>query len=647
MDSSPYKRRRTSPSTSIAVTVENTDLGALPQNGGTTSRRRSSFMSPTKASLARFHPGLLARAKSAEPSRPVSKEIHGTIEQDSDLAGGMGGAVGHVAGIAPGELGSARNGVEKTQTLLATPKRRSKTPVQGNALAKQGQHMVDSGPRVSPPEEARDKGTAINGMNGGQQDRVAETADIQSTGITVVSDNQNFQLPSTPTQRGANAPTSGMGIGDDGEPSLPSTPSHLGLEAPPERPKGLSFSSPRRRPRRKGRSSAKSSPLKPPDVLPEHPPEHINKEQKPSNADLGPRLYIANTPKPPPPPEEIRLLEMQARLGDVEKQLQDIEDKVLRQLLLSSWQQGRSKEEKYMEKQKKDVIQRSTKIVQLRDEILQMQATQSIDHRQARPEETDQNVVSTRPSSLTQRLARYLPFSINPHPPEPRPPSPTNNDLNQFLDLDMAQSTAAPFMTTTSNMILLPSTVGNDLVQRQNVTMSTPQRLLVCDLLLIANITTQQVSHVDIQTLSPWAEPELGSWLRQSYENMGLAAFGRAFGRYWEVAKLRGTCWISCKQEFKNLVTNMPESDNPLLYLGLQDLVLARSNVQLKVTWRISLSEQGEVESHSSACPRFPPAWQQEANSELAKIGDAFIMLVEDRGIPEAVDMICKVVFPT
>ena len=80
-----------------------------------------------------------------------------------------------------------------------------------------------------------------------------------------------------------------------------------------------------------------------------------------------------------------------------------------------------------------------------------------------------------------------------------------------------------------------------------------------------------------------------------------------------------------------------PHDQRPLFYLGMQELVFARSNVQLKVTWRISLSDQGEVESHSSACPRFPAAWHQEATSELAKIGDAFMMLVEDRGISEAI----------
>lgn len=638
MDPTPSKRRRTSPSSSVAVTVENTDLGHFPQNGASTSRRRSSFMSPTKASLARFHPSLLPRAKSAEPRSPVRRGIHDSIEHDSVVAGGTNGTLGRAADTALEESELGINGVERGQGLRATPRRSSPTPGQGNASLNQGQSVMSSGPRASPPEELSDEGKAVNGTNAGQQKPVVDGEDTGSTGITVVPDSQNHQLPSTPTQRRPYVPASGMAIGEDGEPSLPSTPSQLGLESSQKRPKGLLFSSPSRRSRRKGRSSAKSSPLKPLDLPPEPPVQ----KQKSLVASLGPRRYIENTPKPPPPPDDARLLEMRSRLGDLEKQLQDIEDKVLRQLLVSPWQQDGRKEGKDIAKHKKDIVQRSTKILQLRDEALQIQ----VDHDQARLEAIDRRVASAKPSTLTQRLANFLPFSIKPRVPEPRPPSPKNKDVNQVLDLELPQTTAAPFTITTSETLLLPLAVDNSILQQQNVTMSTPQQLLKCDLQITANVTTQQISHLDIQALSSWAEPELGSWLRESREKMELAALGRAFGRYWEVAKRRGKCWISCKQDFRSLVANSPESNSPLLYLGMQDLVFARSNVQLKVTWRISLSDQGEVESHSSAYPRFPAAWQQEANSELAKIGDAFLMLVEDRGISEAIGMICKVVFP-
>ncbi len=642
MDFSTAKRRRTSLSGSIEVTRENTDLRQSAVNGISPSKRRSSLMSPTKASLARFYPSLLPRAKSAEPPRPGTKE-HTSIIERSATAGGSNGIVAHVAGTASEGSELKTNGVGRGLGMAVTSERRSQTPGEGNTLAKQGQSVVNPGPRASPPEEVRDEGTVISDTNGKLQGSIADAADIESTGVTYVPDSQNAQIPSTPTQREPLVPTSGMGVGEDGEPSLPSTPSQLDLEPPRERPKGLLLSSPSRRLRRTGRSSAKSSPLKPPAVPPEHP------DQKPMSqlASLGPRRHIAKTPKLPLPPEEIQLQQMRDRLNDLEKQLRDIEDKILRQLLVSSWHQDRGKELKDTAKQKKDVVQRSTKIVQLRHEVLEVQAAQSIHHREAEPEGFERKVASTKAPTLTQRLANILPFSMKPRPLEPKPPLPETMDMNEILHLGSLQTTAEPFTITTSDTLLLPTAADNNLLQRQLVTMSTSHQLLTCNFQVTANIASQQISHFDLQELSPWAEPELGSWLRQSYKTMEPAALGRAFGHYWEVARLRGNCWISCKQEFKDLVANVPESNSPFFFLGLQDLVFARSNVQLKVDWRISLSDQGEVESHSSAYPRFPPAWQQDANSELARIGDAFTMLVEDRGITEAIGMICKVVFPT
>ena len=590
-------------------------------------------MSPTKASLARFHPSLLPRAKSAEAPGPVNVEIHGSIEQDSATSGRTNGTEVNVAGTTSEHFESGVNGVAESLGLLVTTRRKSPSPREGSARAKRGLSVTSPVPRASPPEEARPKGTMDDGTNGGQQQPVTEIAGNGNSGITFIPDSQTSQVPSTPKQREPHAPTSGMGIGEDGEPSLPSTTSQLGLEPLWEKSKDLLFSSPIRRSRRKRRSAAKSSPLKSLDP----PPKKSNQKQNSSIADFGPRRYIENTPIPPPPKEEVFLMELQNRLNNVESQLEDIEVKLLEQLLASSWKKHGGKEGEHKAQQRKEVIQRSTRIVQLRDEVRQTRTAQSIEATL---------VAATKPSTLAQRLAKFLPFAMMSRSPEPRPPSPKTNDANHALDLNTMQTGVTPFTITISNVSLLPTTADNDLLQRQDVCLSTPQQSLKCDLQLTTNINAHQIAKLETRALSSWAEPELGSWLRGPREKMEVAALGRAFGRYWEVAKVRGKCWISCKQEFTNLVANAPESNSPLLYLGMQDLIFARSNVQLKLTWRISLSDQGEVESHSSAYPRFPAAWLQDANSELTKVGDAFMMLVEDRGIPEAIGTICKVVFP-
>ncbi|KAL9121331.1 MAG: hypothetical protein Q9187_002108, partial [Circinaria calcarea] len=59
MDVSPTKKRKTSLTTSVAVKPQNASNQPVIMDGSYTTPRRASFMSPTKASLARFHPDLL------------------------------------------------------------------------------------------------------------------------------------------------------------------------------------------------------------------------------------------------------------------------------------------------------------------------------------------------------------------------------------------------------------------------------------------------------------------------------------------------------------------------------------------------------------------------------------------------------------
>lgn len=65
MDSSPNKRRKTSHSTSVRLNATSTPNPSKPRpDRARTSPRRASFLSPTKASLARFNPELLAGSQS-------------------------------------------------------------------------------------------------------------------------------------------------------------------------------------------------------------------------------------------------------------------------------------------------------------------------------------------------------------------------------------------------------------------------------------------------------------------------------------------------------------------------------------------------------------------------------------------------------
>jgi hypothetical protein len=327
-------------------------------------------MSPTKASLARFNPSLLPPSKVAESQRPSSRA--------SDILG---------RGIRDGTKGVAArqattNGATPTPDLSAngtglraTPQRRSRTPPETGPSTRKARSTIAPNPRASPPDDEREDGNGVQTRHEkeARQSAIGQSSTIRAASApSVPATNRDLRQPITPTNPGLPRVSSGMGQSGDGEPSLPSTPVHLGIENPPERPKGLLFSSPSRRPRRGGTSSAKSSPLKPHDPASDLPVER----QPHIHTKLGPRIYVTKTPRPPPTTEEAEQNKMREMLVGLEQKLLEIEDRLIRQSLVTRWQQADSKEMKGLTKRKKEALQTSAKIVRGREELLQKQNDQ-------------------------------------------------------------------------------------------------------------------------------------------------------------------------------------------------------------------------------------------------------------------------------
>src|ERR1700709_1863768 len=83
MESSPSKRRTTSPQTSVPIDAPTTPSRIpVPREGTKTLQgRRPSFASPTKASISRHNPQLLARP----PSAGTGAERPGGTGRDLDV----------------------------------------------------------------------------------------------------------------------------------------------------------------------------------------------------------------------------------------------------------------------------------------------------------------------------------------------------------------------------------------------------------------------------------------------------------------------------------------------------------------------------------------------------------------------------------
>ncbi|KAI9786133.1 MAG: hypothetical protein M1839_007543 [Geoglossum umbratile] len=271
MASSPPKRRKTSPVTSIPI--ENAT--PRPQRPTATdvphtAPGRASFLSPTKASLARFNPGLLVRPQSAGGERSKGQEV---VERPLDtsavetpttangvweeVANGHDNAPGAVVDAAQ-EVVEKRNG-EKSPSpgvTIATPARTTRS------MAKQGL-------RASPRRRSRTPAAVASPP----PDRVREPLATMNETTQTVQDNRDPRSQLEGDREGqvlkaVQALAHLDGANDEQEPEeleLPPTPSQLGLADPvvTKAPAGL-LNTPSKRPR-KNRAlgeALKSSPVK-------------------------------------------------------------------------------------------------------------------------------------------------------------------------------------------------------------------------------------------------------------------------------------------------------------------------------------------------------------------------------------------------
>lgn len=141
------KRRKTSPSTALEVDASNTQQQSPSRDGRASTPSRASYLSPTKASLARFHPHLLPSSTTTATKRSSSRGSQGP---DLSRSSAVEGAESLLDGIytvarpvtparvttppAPESTGPVNGGspVRNIQSvsggLSEAPRRRSRTP---------------------------------------------------------------------------------------------------------------------------------------------------------------------------------------------------------------------------------------------------------------------------------------------------------------------------------------------------------------------------------------------------------------------------------------------------------------------------------------------------------------------------------------
>ena len=148
------KRRRTSPHASIPVNASNTDGSVISDDGNSYVFSRPSYMTPTKASLARFHPHLITQP--SQSTTPRSKGRFLLNQRSSTLKGSLisptkGSQSPHPMSVTRDpqyiEPSQARELVSTATHVLRS--RRSNDSATGII-----QDIGDHEPRASPPAEA-------------------------------------------------------------------------------------------------------------------------------------------------------------------------------------------------------------------------------------------------------------------------------------------------------------------------------------------------------------------------------------------------------------------------------------------------------------------------------------------------------------
>ncbi|OMP81865.1 hypothetical protein BK809_0006174 [Diplodia seriata] len=625
------KRRRTS--VEPPVVTENGDF--RPRNAlRRTPPRRASFLSPTKASLARGNPEVLSRRASAasaatepdEPSRSPSRGqralayVLGESQQNPDL---------------PSE---GNNATASMQPDGSDQRRRS---IGGRLLPTRDVLQAAAADQLAHESAAQ------------AERRVAEMED---------------DLPTYP--KGSPA----------ARPDLP----------PPE---GL-FSSPSKKARRnKSLGQRLSSPFKPREL--------------PLRSESAGKSTNASADNPGLAGEE--LVRDEGR--HVQESQQAMDPAVLENRpspIVAKVEVGLKEKEKENEKNRLE-----KQLYKMQEEVRQYE--REIELGRIAPEEgsaedisalislitkADSSASLSKPEvpSLSSLLSAFLPLAKPIRPPspqleEPKKPLPSHEPV----ELDNPLPYLRLFTAFEYSSKVDVSQDGGH--QIHFIGMRSPDSALHLDLRLAADPTTQSVSKLDIEWLSPWASHDLGIWIKMRAAENDVGAICWATESYYDLATKRAKCWAHCHRNFARLLDHGPPVQNEqrgsnrpvqrggahqevptssnlleeeteevsgignnlvvgdgeerpikkmeLLYsLGRESITLRNKQVMLKVSWKIRFDWTGEAESVVGADVALPGIWREaDDRGSLRKIPTTFDKLVVEMGVFEATKTMVGLLF--
>ncbi|KAF2818975.1 hypothetical protein CC86DRAFT_336146 [Ophiobolus disseminans] len=421
----------------------------------------------------------------------------------------------------------------------------------------------------------------------------------------------------------------------DEEPELPATPSQRGLEDEDEPRRGVLYSSPSKRPPR-AKGPVKQSSLRPkaPPVQEASPTQHIEDGPEEADARTNPGK------RQPPDPELEKRKQEKARL---EREVAEVEAQVSRCL------------EEITKEQQRSAV-----------DVLRTSERSDLQGFIAKVSGADSKADAVTPVSTL--LCSFLPFSTLaiPLPRRKNEEKPIAShrpvELADPLPyLEMFTSMKYSTHVSLPRGKIVPS--SRRVQQKHTIDIVGPQKLLTAQISLIIDVLVNQVIDMHILRLSPWAERELGTYLRKRAEEKDLSNACWAIESYFTIAQKRAQYWHRCETTYAHLLAGHTRDDTenarpPALakskmsrkdinrHLGRDSLILQDSHVLLKLNWRIGFDWTGEAESQVTVDTAFPSVWTEADTAKtFSKVPETFASLLQGRGAFEATRVMAALLF--
>ncbi|KAK7424550.1 hypothetical protein QQZ08_008560 [Neonectria magnoliae] len=640
MEESAPKRRRTSPRTSLGIHAASTTPPSADEESTTAQRKRPSFASPTKASLARHNPEVLERRRSASPQK--SPEARSFVQHLED----------EPAEQSPSELLALRlaNSVLESdagKTDDAVPK-----PDTGKSIRRAGGSMASAArrtpkrpnPRPLPPPGSDEVNPFVGKV-------LRRSPPPDAPGLPAASIPQPEPESEIP------------------EPELPPSVPDVISSTPP---RGI-HSSPLRW--REKSNPKPSSPLKQPAArMPEKPnfPTKTVRQPQLERADARTTVPDAESTTNP---RKTRAFDPNATKKEERKALQKEIEQLRKDLEIAQKENERIR-----------VMQQSGRVLAPADpdaivNLMRRQHTES--------DSLSQLTASQKLVKMALNPIGLLPFGKQPQPPPPVSAAPINEDedlnIKSHHPVLMTAEEELPYLelfspfSLTSNISALPQEPNQPSRQMHSITLRSRESpgLFTARIEMTVNAMDLTILDLRVAALEPAAKAELGSFIdkicngecnRTMQRNVGILSW--AMGEWIRVAVERAAFWCQLEKRLgsKGAVLEAaekmrarksrrrkddeedeePSEDREALqkadlirYLGQQwyEVSIPHDDMlgsAMRFEWKTGFDWTGEAQSKLSVMIGVPGKWHQmDERGALCRIPKLFAELVNGGENPE------------